>query len=97
MKILAVDKILPGATEEKIKSHLKEEAAKGWELYNAGIFREMYFKTGDTPGAVLILETASVEEARQILNELPLVKEGLVDFEIIPLGPFIPFGMLFAQ
>lgn len=96
MKILAIDKILPGATEEKIYPHIKEEAAKGWELYNAGVFREMYFRT-DRGGAVLILECTDVEAAKKVLDTLPLVKAGLVDFDIIPLGPFMPFGTLFAK
>ncbi len=96
MKILALDKILPGATKEKIYPHLKEEAAKAWELHNAGMFREMYFRT-DRAGAVLILECADVEEARKLLDSLPLVTAGLVDFDIIPLGPFMPLATLFAK
>ena len=96
MKILAIDKILPGASEEKIYPHIKEEAAKAWELYNNGVFREMYFRT-DRGGAVLILECPDVEEARKVLDSLPLVQAGLVDFEIIPLGPFMPLGSLFAK
>ena len=93
MQILALDKILPGATEEKIMSILKEEALKGWELHAAGTFRQLYFRT-DRPGAVIMMECASVEEARAVLDTLPLVKEGLVDFDIIPLGAFLPLGML---
>lgn len=96
MKILAIDKILPGASEEKIYSHIKEEAAKGWELLSTGVFREMYFRT-DRGGAVLVLECADVAEARKVIDTLPLVKAGLVDFDLIPLGPFMPFTTLFAK
>lgn len=97
MKILAMDKIMPGVTEEDISPHLKEEAAKAWELHTAGIFRELYFRT-DQPGVVLIMECADVEEARQILSALPLVRAGLIDFHlIVPLGPFMPFAALFAE
>jgi hypothetical protein len=48
-------------------------------------------------GVVFVLERDSVEEARQILAELPFVREKLIDFEIIPLGPFSYFDMLFAD
>ena len=97
MKILAIDKIQPGVNPETdIYPHLKEEAARAWELYNSGVFRELYFKA-DHGGAVLMLECENVDEARQVLNTLPLVKAGLVDFDIIPLGPFLPFGALFAH
>lgn len=96
MKILALDKMMAGATPEKIYPHLKEEAAKAWELHTQGTIREMYFRQ-DRPGAVLVMECASVEEARQIIDTLPLVKAGLVDFDIIPLGAFVPLGTLFAK
>ncbi len=96
MKILAIGKSLPDATEEEFRPHLQEEAARAWELYASGLFRELYFRT-DRPDAVLVLECADVEEARQALDTLPLVREGLLDFDLIPLGPFVPFSRLFAE
>jgi hypothetical protein len=45
-------------------------------------------------GVVFCLECNSVDEARRILDELPFVHEKLIDFEIIPLGPFSYFEML---
>ena len=97
MKILAMDRLMPGVTEKDIVPHLKQEAAKAWELHVAGIFREIYFRT-DHPGVVIILECADVEEAKQVLNGLPLVKAGLIDFHlIVPLGAFMPFETLFAD
>ena len=96
MKILAIDKILPEATEEKIKVHLKEEALKAWELYNSGVFREMYFRT-DRGGAVIIMECEDLEAAKKVVSNLPIVKAGLVDFDLIPLGPFLPLATLFEK
>ena len=61
----------------------------------AGVFRELYFRQ-DRPEAVLILECADVEEAEGALNSLPLVKAGLITFEIIPLVPYPGFARLFA-
>lgn len=97
MKILAVDKIMPGVNpEQDIYPHLRDEAGRAWELYNQGVIREMYFKT-EHGGAVLMMECADKDEARRMLDTLPLVQAKLVDFDIIPLGPFMPLGMLFAQ
>lgn len=96
MKILAIEEEVPGVTEEEFRPHLKAEAAKVWELYQAGVFRELYFRR-DWPGAVLVLECADVEEAKGALDTLPLVKEGLITFEIIPLGPYPGFSRLFAE
>lgn len=96
MKILVLDRILPGATEEKIKSLMKEEAAHAWKSYLNGTVREWYFRQ-DRPGAVIVLECATLEEAQAAVNALPLAKAGLVAFECIPLGPFVPLAALFAD
>jgi hypothetical protein len=96
MKILAIEKEMPGVREEEFKPHLRAEAAKAWGLYQAGVFREMYFRQ-DWPGAVLILECTDVEQAREVLNTLPLVQEGLISFDVIPLAPYPGFSRLFAE
>ena len=96
MKILAIEREVLGVTEEEFKPHLKAEAARVWELYQAGVFRELYFRK-DWPGAVLVLECTGIEEANKVLNTLPLVKEGLIAFDIIPLIPYPGFSRLFAQ
>ena len=96
MKILALSKRQPGVTTEQLQAHQVTEARRVWELHKDGVFREIYFRR-DHPGAVVILECASLEEARQALGTLPMVEGGLLDFDIIPLGPFLPLENLFAR
>ena len=97
MKILAIEKEVPGVTADRFTPHLKKaEAARVWELYQAGVFRELYFRQ-DRPDAVLILECADVAEASQVLNTLPLAREELIAFDIIPLIPYPGFSRLFAK
>lgn len=96
MKILAIEKETPNVTAEDFKPHAKAEAARVWELYQAGVFRELYFRQ-DRPEAVLVLECIDVDEANQALNTLPLVKAGLITFDVIPLGPYPGFARLFAK
>jgi hypothetical protein len=96
MKILAIEKETPGVTAEEFEPHLKAEAAKVWELHQAGVFRELYFRQ-DRPEAVLVLECTSVEQANEVLNTLPLVKEGLITFDTIPLVPYPGFARLFKE
>jgi muconolactone delta-isomerase len=96
MKILAMEKEVPGLTGEDFKPHLKAEATRVWELYQSGLFRELFFRA-DRHEAVLILECADIEEAHEVLNELPLVKEGLITFDVIPLVPYPGFSRLFAE
>ncbi len=97
MKILAMEKEIPGVTADKFTPHLKNsEAARVWELYQAGVFRELYFRQ-DRSDAVLMLECADVAEASRMLNTLPLVSEGLIAFDIIPLIPYPGLSRLFAE
>ena len=95
MKILAIEKEMPGLTREHFEPHLKAEAARAWELYQAGVLRELYFDQ-DRHVAVLMLECADVTEAQQVLATLPLVKEGRITFDLLPLAPYPGFGRLFA-
>lgn len=95
MKILALDRPLPGATPEKYQPHLLNEIRHTWQSVKKGLIRDIYFRQ-DRPGVAIFLECGSVEEAKQILADLPLVKAGLIDFEAIPLGPFTNWEFLFA-
>lgn len=94
MKILAIEKEITGVREEEYKPHLKAEALKAWELYQQGIIRELCFTAKDH-SAVLILECIDATEADKYLNSLPLVKEGLIKFDILPLIPYSGFARLF--
>ena len=49
----------------------------------------------DRNEAVLVLECADVDEARSVLNTLPLVCEGLIGFALIPLSAYPGFARLF--
>jgi len=91
-----MEREVPGVTDEEFAPHLKAEAARAWELHQAGVIRELYFRA-DWPGAVLVLECAGIEEAADMLNTLPLVKAGLIAFDIIPLKAYPGFSRLFAE
>jgi muconolactone delta-isomerase len=96
MKILAIGRDLPDVTDEQFAPLLKPEAARAWELVQAGIFREIYFRA-DEPSAVIMLECADTDEARQILATLPLVEANLIAFDLIPLKAYPGFVRLFAD
>jgi muconolactone delta-isomerase len=96
MKILALERDIPGVRDEQFQPHLKAEAARVWELYQEGLLREIYFRQDHT-NAVLVLECADVQEAKRVLETLPLVRQGLIEFEIIPLLPYSGLSRLFAE
>jgi len=94
MKILALEMEVPGTSDDQFTPHRHAEARRAWELYKGGILRELYFRQ-DRPEAVLILECRDISEASQVLSTLPLVKNGLIAFELIPLAPYPGFERLF--
>jgi muconolactone delta-isomerase len=95
MKILALERELPGATAEQFQSYAKAEAQKAWELHQAELIRELYFRA-DQHTAVLVLECASPDEAAAVLADLPLVRAGLIQFDLIPLRAYPGFERLFS-
>jgi muconolactone delta-isomerase len=95
MKILALEKELPGATDDQIHQHAKAEAHRAWELHQQGIIRELYFRQ-DRSEAVLMLECKDVSAAEAVLQTLPLVEAGLITFELIPLVAYPGFSRLFT-
>ena len=94
MKIIALEVENEKFSKNDFATYLKQEAATVWNLQQRNILREIYFNQ-NTHTAVLVLETNSTEQARGILNELPLVQAGLIDFELIPLAPYDGFSRLF--
>ncbi|HEX3050311.1 MAG TPA: hypothetical protein VHP83_06635 [Aggregatilineaceae bacterium] len=96
MKILAIEREVPGAPANEFGPILNEEAAHLWKLVQAGIVRETYFRA-DRTDAVLILECADVDEANRVLGEFPLVQAGLIVFEVIPLRAYPGFARLFGE
>lgn len=97
MKILAIAKVDPQTTFEKIQPHLEAEVKHAWKLYREGTVREMYNCMDRRMGVVFVLECGSIDEARKNLDELPFVREKLIDFEYIPLGSFSYFETLFRD
>ena len=66
-----------------------------WELQQAGVVRQAFFRT-DRDEAVLLLEAPDAQTARSVLDGLPLVSAGLIDFEVIALRAYPGFARLFV-
>jgi hypothetical protein len=93
MKVLVLERTPPGVPDDACKPHLRAEARRAWELHQAAVIRELYFRA-DSDSAVLVLECADADEARRALETLPLVERGLIAFDLIPLRPYPGFGRL---
>ena|SRR5579859_752613 len=89
MKILVLAKPIEGASREEMLQHAPAEIQAVWELYKQGTVREFYSHAKEPNRVVLLLESASVEAARDALATLPFVQLHLSDFDMIPLAPFL--------
>lgn len=92
MKILAIEKDIPSANWEDAEKVLKEEARHVYDLYLEDSLREIYFT--ESHHAILILECKSKEKALELLADFPLVKNGLIRFEVNELRPYTGFSRL---
>jgi hypothetical protein len=94
MRILALEVENSEAKSEDFQPYLKAEAKKVWELQQEDFIREIYFRS-DRSTAILMIESDSIEMAKDKLQQLPLVSNGLIDFELIPLKPYPGYSRLF--
>ena len=92
MKILAIEKELKTIDWANESQILIEEAKSAYKLMLSGHLREIYFT--ENKNAVLILECEDKIVAKQILDTLPLVKKGKIDFVIMELLPYTGFTRL---
>lgn len=95
MKILAIEKEMPGVQDADYTPWLEAEARKAWELHQEGLIRELYFT--DEHCAVLVLESRDKTHAREIVDQLPLVQQKLIDFELLALTAYSGFERLFKK
>src|SRR5215813_1561225 len=95
-KITAVMAILspkPGVTVQQVMKLMPAEIRATVPLYLDGKIQQ-WFTRGDGKGVIFLLNCKDVEEARALMESLPLSKENLVDEQFIPVGPLLPLGIL---
>ncbi len=92
MKILAIEKELKEVDWKSESKTLIEEAKSAYNMMLSGYLREIYFT--ENKNAVLILECEDKLTAKRLLDELPLVRRGIIDFKIMELHPYTGFSRL---
>ncbi|WP_446830854.1 superoxide dismutase [Candidatus Foliamicus sp.] len=97
MKFIVISYRPPGTTDAKKEPQKVPEAYRAWELYRDGIMRETYWRQDGKTGVVNVMEGDSIEEVRDVLNSLPMVIGGTLDFEIIPVEVCNMFEELFRE
>ena len=80
-------------TVEQVMKIMPAEIRATVPLYLDGKIQQ-WFTRGDGRGVIFLLNCKDVEEARALIESLPLSKENLVDEQFIPVGPLLPLGIL---
>ena len=91
--VLALLKAKPGVTRERVMAIMPAEIRATVQLYLDGKIREWYSRE-DGKGGVFLLNARDIEEAKSIMESLPLAKEHLLDHEYVPVGPLMPLRLL---
>ena len=82
-----------GVTRQQIVNIMPAEIRATVKLYLDGKIRQWYSR-GDGKGVILFIDAKTVDEARAVIDALPLSKENLMDHEYIPVGPLMPLAAL---
>ena len=82
-----------GVTPQQIMAVIPEEIQATARLYLDGKIREWYSR-GDGKGVVFLVDAKTEDEARALMEKLPLAKEHVMDHQYIPVGPLMPLKAL---
>src|SRR5438874_6490331 len=91
--VLVIQTAKQGVTPQQIMAVMPSEIRATVELYFDGKIRQWYSR-GDGKGVIFLVDAKTVDEARALMETLPLAKENLMDHEYIPVGPLMPLRAL---
>jgi hypothetical protein len=92
-KLLAIGTFTAKGSPDRWKPLLPSEVRDTVRLYLAGKIDQWYLKQ-DQSGVVFMMNVTDPKEARELLGRFPFGQAGLMEFEIIPLGPIAPLRVL---
>jgi hypothetical protein len=95
-KLLAIGTFTAKGTPERWKPLLHAEVRDTVRLYLTGKIDQWYLKQ-DQSGVVFVMSVTDPKEALELLGKFPFGQAGLMEFQIIPLGPIGPLRVLLTE
>src|SRR5258707_10685338 len=92
-EVLVIQTPRQGVTFGQVMDVIPAEIRATVKLYLDGKIRQWYSR-GDGKGVIFLVDAKTEDEARAIMETLPLAKEQLMDTEYIPVGPLMPLRAL---
>jgi hypothetical protein len=97
MKVLAIGSGNPAIpfTLELKQKYMPNEVPATLKLYLDGKIEQYWFRLDkDNPGVIFLMDVESVNEANTLIDAMPLASAKIINFELMPIGPLMPLGML---
>ena len=95
-RVLAIGSWTAKATPETRPAIMPFEARDTLRLMLAGKI-DQWFAKSDGSGAVFLMNVTDPAEAHKLLEALPLGQADMMTFELIPVGPLWPLGLMLAE
>ena len=95
-KLLAIGTFTAKGSPDQWKPLLPAEVRDTVRLYLAGKIDQWYLKQ-DQSGVVFMMNVTDPKEALELLGRFPFGQAGLMEFQIIPLGPIGPLRVLLTE
>jgi hypothetical protein len=95
MKVFAIATAQPTLTPDKLQQHMPNEVPATLKLYLEGKVEQFWFR--EKAGPIFLMNVESVAEAEATLAALPLVADGLMAYEFLPVGPLAPLRLLLPK
>jgi hypothetical protein len=92
MKIMVLYTVKAPFTPEQRKQHMPHEVPATLRHYLDGKIEQFWFREGTGP--IFLMNVDSIEEAKASMDTLPLVVAGLASYELMPVKPLLPLGLL---
>jgi hypothetical protein len=92
-EVLVIQTPKQGVTFQQIMAVLPAEIRATMKLYFDGKMHQWYSR-GDGKAVIFLTDAKTEDEARALMETLPLAKEQLMDLEYIPVGPLMPLRAL---
>jgi hypothetical protein len=92
-EVIVIQTPRQGVAPDQIMAIIPAEIRATLKLYLDGKIRQWYSR-GDGKGVVFLVDAKTEDEARAIMETLPLAKEHLMDDQYIPVGPLMPLRAL---
>jgi hypothetical protein len=92
MKVIAIGSLVQTITPEQLQQIMPKEVPATLKHYLDGTVEQFWFR--EKAGPIFLMNVESLEDAKTELATQPLVAADLMTYELMPVTPLRPLGLL---